>query len=172
MMRLACAALVLVVVAFPLAVLPAPPVTWIAGAALAVGMAGAVLPVVPLATAGGSLALIAYALALVIARPAVDPIAAIAFGACLVLLLGLVHFAARIDGAVVGPSVLASQVRDCALVVTTGVLAAAALTAAALWLAGVLRAAPPVVIAAAAVGVVVAVVGVVGLVTARRDAMR
>jgi hypothetical protein len=172
MIRLASVALVLVIVAFPLMVLPAAPVTWLAGAALLVGIAGAVLPVVPLATAGGSLALIAYALALVIVRPAVDPVAAIAFGACLVLLLALAHFAARVDGAAVGASVLASRVREWALVVTTGVLAAGALTAAALWLAGAVRAAPPVVIAAAGVGVVLALVGLVSLVTARRDAMR
>ena len=50
---------------------------------------------VPLVTAG-PLALIAYALALLVAGPAADPLIAVALGATLVLLLALVHFAGRV----------------------------------------------------------------------------
>ena len=103
MMRLAAVALVGILVAFPLAVLPAAPVTWLAAAALVIGSAGALILAVPLVTAAASLALVAYALALAIVRPAPDPVGAITLGAALVLLLALVHFAGRVDGAALGP---------------------------------------------------------------------
>ncbi len=170
MMRLAAAALVAVLVAIPLTVLPSPPVVWLAVAALIVGGAGAVGPSVPLATAGGSLALIAYALGLVIAQPPVDPVVAIALGATLVLLLVVVHFSGRVEGAVVGRPVILSLIRHWLAIVTAGVVASAVLTAAAVALAGTLRgAALPVVVAAAALGVLLAVAGATALVTTRED---
>ena len=89
---------------------------------------GALTLSVSLVTAGASLALIAYAVALTLARPAADPLASVAFGGTLVLLLALVHFAARIDGAVVGPGVLAGQIRHWMVIVALGVAAAAVLT--------------------------------------------
>jgi len=166
MLRVAAAILVVALVAFPLAVLPSIPVTWLAGPALVVGLAGVVVLSVPLVTAGASLALIAYALALVITRPPVDPIAAIMLGATLVLLLALVHFADRAQGAVIGPSVIASQIRHWLVIVAAGVVAAVALTAGGVALGAALRgAALPAVIVVAALGALMAVAGVLALMT-------
>jgi hypothetical protein len=170
MMRLAAALLVAVLVGLPLTVLPSPPVTWLAVPALVVGGAGVVVLSVPLATAGASLALIAYALALVIAQPPGDPVVAIALGVTLVLLLALVHFAGRVQGAAVGPSVIPAQVRHWLAVVALGALAAVVLTAGAVVLGGTLGgAALPVVVVVAALGALLAVAGAIALVTARED---
>jgi hypothetical protein len=166
MMRLAAAVLVAVLVAFSLAVLPTRPVTWIAVPALVVGGVGVIVLSVPVVAAGASLALIAYALALVIARPPVDSIAASAFGATLVLLLALVHFAARVRGAAIGPAVIATQIRHWLAIVAVGVLAAIGLTAAAAALGGALHGASlPVVVVTAALGALVTVAGAFALVT-------
>jgi hypothetical protein len=166
MMRLAAVILVAVLVAFSLAVLPARPVTWVAIAALAVGGTGVVALSVPVVAAGASLALIAYALALVIARPPVDPVAASAFGGMLVLLLALVHFAARVRGAAIGPSVIATQIRHWLAIVAAGVAAAIGLTAAATALGGALQGSSlPVVVITAALGALVTVGGAFALLT-------
>jgi len=170
MMRLVAAALVLIVVAFPLAVHPAAPVTWLVVAALLAAGAGVALLSVPVVTAGGALALIAHAVALLIARPALDPVGAIALGVTLTLLLSVVHFAARAEGAVLGPSVVASQVREWVVAAGLGVVAAAVLAGAGAALAGAFRgAALPMVIALAALGAAVAVAGAVALIAARRE---
>ena len=168
MMRLASAILVAVLAALPLSVLSAPPITWLAVAALIVGGAGVAVLSVPVVTAGASLALIAYTLALVIARAAVDPITAIALGATLVLLLALVHFAGHVHGAAVAASVVASQIRQWLAIVTVGIAAALVLTAGGVVMSGALRGAPlPVVVAAAALGALLAAAGVIALVTTR-----
>lgn len=170
MMRLAAAILVAVLVALPLTVLASAPVTWLVVPALVVGGAGVVALSVPLVTAGASLALIAYALALVIVRAPFDPVAAIAFGATLVLLLALVHFAGRVHGAAIGPSVITSQIRHWLVIVAAGVVAAVVLTAAAAALGFTLRgAALPVVVVVAALGALVTVAGVIALVTTHAD---
>jgi hypothetical protein len=167
MMRLAAAILVAILVAFSLGVLPARPVTWLAGAALVVGVTGVVVLSVPVVAAGASLALIAYALALVIARPPVDVVAANAFGATLVLLLALVHFAARVRGAAIGRAVLATQIRQWLTIVAAGVVAAIGLAAAAAALGGALQGASlPVVVVTAALGALVTVGGAFALLTA------
>jgi hypothetical protein len=167
MMRLAAAFLMAVLVAFPLAVMPAAPVTWLAVPALVVGGAGAVALSVPLATAGAAVTLVAYALALVITRPAADLAVAIAFGTTLVVLLALVHFAARVDGAAVGPAVIVSQVRQWLVIVAAGVVAAVVLTVGGAALGLTLQGASlPLVVAAAALGALLAVAGVLSLVTA------
>jgi hypothetical protein len=168
MMRLAAAILVAVLAAFPLGVLSAPPVAWLAVAALVAGGAGVIALSVPVVTAGASLALIAYALALVIARAAVDPVAAIAFGATLVLLLALVHFASHVHGAAVAVSVVAARIRQSLAIVAVGIAAALGLTAGGAALGGALRDAPlPVVVVAAALGALLAAAGVIALVTTR-----
>ena len=164
MMRLVAAALVLVVAAFPLAVYPAAPVTWLVLAALLAAGPGVALLWVPLATAGGALALIAYAVALLIAGPAVDLVSATALGVTLTLLLSIVNFGARVEGAGLGPSVMAAQVRDWLVVAGLGVITVAVLAAAGAAVAGALRgAALPVMIAAAALGAAVSVAGAVAL---------
>jgi hypothetical protein len=168
MMRLAAAVLVAVLVAFPVSVMPAPPVTWLAVVALAVGGAGVVALSVPLVTAGAALALVAYALALVIARPEADSAAAIVFSALLVVLLALVHFAGRVEGAALGPAVVVSQLRQWLVVVTLGVVAAAVLAAGAAALGPVLAGAGlPLVVVAVALGALLAAAGVVALVQYR-----
>jgi hypothetical protein len=168
MMPLAAVVLVAVLVAIPLAVLPAAPVTWLATLAFGIGGAGVIVRSAPIVTAGASLALIAYALALVMTGAVVDPLAAIAFGSTLVLLLALVHFAGRVHGAAVGGAVIAVQVRQWLVIVALGVAAAAGLTAAAAMLGATLRdASLPVVVVAAALGALMTTAGVIALVTAR-----
>lgn len=166
MMRLAALVLLAVLAALPLSVRPsAPPVTWLATIALVVGAVGVIAWSVSLVTAAGSLVLIAYALALVVAGPAADPPTAIALGSTLVLLLALVHFGGRVRGAVLGPSVIASQARQWLAVVGGGAVAGLLLTQAAAPLGGALRSASlPMVVIAAAFGAVLTVAGVVALV--------
>jgi len=165
MMRLVAAALTLILLAFPLAVYPAAPVTWLVLAALLTAAGGVALLSVALVSAGGALALIAHAVALLIARPAVDLAGAIGLGVALTLLPLVVHFAARTDGAALGPGVLVSQIRDWLVVAGAGVAAAGALTAAAVMLAiGFQGLTLPMVVAAAALGAALTVAGVVALV--------
>jgi hypothetical protein len=167
MMRLAAAVLVLGLVSFPVSVLPGPPVTWLAAVGAVVGGVGAVLLSVTLVTVGASVALIAYALALLIARPVgTDPLTATGFGAALVVVLALVHFAARADGAALGATVLATQLRQWLVTIAVGVLAAAGLSMAAAVLGAVLAGTSlPVVVAAAALGALLTVAGLVALTT-------
>src|ERR687891_286692 len=114
MIRLAALIPVAALVAFPLGVLPAAPVTWLAMVVLVIGSAG-------------------------------------------VVLLALVHFAGRVDGAVIGPGVLAAQVRHWLAVVALGVVVAGVLTAGGAALGLVLRGASlPMVVAAAALGALLA----------------
>ena len=171
MMRLAAAILVAILATFPLTVLPSAPVTWLAVPGLVAGGAGAITLTVPLVTLGASLTLIAYALALVIVRPAADPVAAIAFGVTLVLLPALVHLAARTHGAAIGPAVIAAQLRHWVFIAAVGVVVAVTLTAAAVALVPLVQGAPfTVVMVLAAFGALVAVAGVIALVTTRQPA--
>lgn len=168
MMRGAALLLVVVVVAFPLTVLFGPPVTWLAGLALGVGGAGAVALSAPVVTAGGAVALVAYALALLIARPVADPLTALVFGATLVLLLVVVHFAGHVQGAALGPGVLAVQIRHWLAVAAAGLLTGLALTGATTVLAPVLRGSSlPLTVAAGALGALLAVAGLIALIAAR-----
>ena len=122
---------------------------------------------VPLVTLGGSLVLIAYTLALVIVRPAVDPALATALGATLVLLLALVNIAAHLGRAVIAPSVIAAQVRQWVVIVAVGSVVAAVLAVAATALAPVLQGATlPVVVAVAGLGAVLTVAGLIALLRA------
>jgi hypothetical protein len=168
MMPLAALVLVAVLVAIPLAVLPAAPVTWLAILAFCVAGAGVIVGSRPIVTAGASLALIAYAVALVTAEAVVDPLAAVAFGATLVLLLPLVHLSAHVHGAAIGPAVIAVQIRHWLVIVALGVVAAIGLTAAAAMVGTTLRGASlPLVVVAAALGALMTTAGVIALVTAR-----
>jgi hypothetical protein len=168
MLRLAATLVLVVLVALPLAAWPAAPVTWLAGAALVVGGAGVVALAVPLATAGAVLALLAYTVALVTARPAAEPATAMVFGAALVLLLALVHLGGRVRGAVIEPAVIARQARDWLLVVALGLVAATAGVVGGAALGPTLvRVALPLVVIAAALGAVLTMVGVSALVVTR-----
>lgn len=169
MMRIVSAGLLLVVLAFPLNVYPGPPVTWLAAAALVAAGAGVALLSVPMVTVGGTLALIAHAVALLIARPAADPVGAITLGAVLTLLLLVVHFAARTAGAGIGAGVVGAQVREWILAVALGIVVAVVLALGGTTLAAALhRASLPVVVGAAALGAAVAMAGVVALVANRQ----
>jgi hypothetical protein len=162
MLRLAAVVLLAVLVAFPLAVLPAPPVAWLAAVAFALGTVGLLGRWMTVVTAAAALALIAAALALVIARPAPDPAAAIALGATLVLLLTLAHLAIRAHGAVLPPAVVAAQVGRWLGIVGLGVAVAGALTLGAAWLRPALAGATlPVVLVVAALGAALAMAGVI-----------
>jgi hypothetical protein len=169
MTRLAATALLLVTVAFPLAVYPAAPVTWLVLGGLLAGGAGVALLAPPVVTVGGTLVLIAYAVGLLITRPATDPAGAIALGVTLTLLLSVVHFAARVHGAAFGAAVVIAHLRQWVLAAGLGVIAAAALVAVGGVGAGAFRGATlPVVIAAAAIGAALTVAGVVMLVAPRK----
>jgi hypothetical protein len=170
MTRAAAVLLVAAVVAFPLTAFPAAPVTWLAGAALAIGVLGASALSVPLVTAGAAVALVAHALALVLTRAPADPIAGTALGATLVLLLAVVHLAARTHGAAVGLGVVAGQVRQWLAVALAGVAVAMALaTAAALLGPAILGASLPIVIITGVVGAVLTASGLVALLTTREE---
>lgn len=170
MTRVAAAVLVSFVVAFPLGVLFAPPITWLAAAALVVGGAGVALLSVPLVTAGASIALIAYTLALLVAEAPVDLLAAVMLGTMLVLLLALVHFASRAQGAAVAVAVIVAQIREWLSVATAGVVAAVVFSAGGAAVSGALRgAALPVVVLAAALGALLTVAGVIALLTRRES---
>jgi hypothetical protein len=167
MMRLAAAIMLAVLATLPLTVLSSPPVTWVVVAALVTGGAGVAALSVPLVTLGGSLVLIAYTLALVIVRPAVDPALATALGATLVLLLALVNIAAHLGRAVIAPSVIAAQIRQWVVIVAVGAVVAAVLAVAATALAPVLQGATlPVVVAVAGLGAVLTVAGLIALLRA------
>jgi hypothetical protein len=166
MLRLAAAFLLVVLLAFPVAALPAAPVTWLAVVALAVAGAGIAMLSVPIVTAGAALALITYALALIIAQAPVDPVAAIGVGVDAVMLLALVQFAAHAQGALLGPAVLGGRVRQMLVVAGLGVVVTGALVTVATLLGLVLRGATlPVVVAAAALGALLAMAGLVALMT-------
>jgi hypothetical protein len=166
-LRLAALALLAALGAFPLAVLPGPPVSWVLAPAMLVAGAGVAALSPPLVTAGSALALVAFALALVIVRPEADPIAALGFGVVYVALQGLVHLAGRVRGAAVGRGVVMVQVREGLAILAVGVLVALGLTLAAAALRPTLAATGlPLVVGAGALGGLLAVVGVIALLTA------
>jgi hypothetical protein len=161
-LRLAGLLLVGVLALVPVTVLPAAPITWLAGVVLVVGGVGMLARSTRVVTTAASVAVIAYALALVIDRPSVDPAAAIAFGATLVLVLALVHFAECVHGASVPPGVVAGQVQRWLGVAALGAAGATGLTLGAALLApGLTGARLPVVTAAAALGAILTLAGLV-----------
>jgi hypothetical protein len=142
-----------------------PGVIALAAAALVVGGTGALARIVPFATAGGALALIAYTLALALEQPAVHPLTGAVVGAGLVLLPALTHLAARTRTAAVDPWMVRLMFRHWLPVLALGVIGAIALTLVSALVAPVLRGAGlPAVVAAATIGAVAAVAGVVALV--------
>jgi hypothetical protein len=167
MLRPAALVLLVILGAIPVAVLPEAPVTWVAVVAMIVGGAGVMVLAVRIVTAGASLGVIAYALALALARPPLDPAAAMAFGATLVLLLALVHFAARVRGAVVAPAVGRAQVRQWLVTVALGLGAAMVVTLGAAALrpsvGGVTL---PVIVVGTALGTLLAAAAIVALLAA------
>jgi hypothetical protein len=165
-LRSVAAVIVIGLVTCPLIVLPSPYLAWLAVPALVLGVAGLIVLSVPLVTASASLALVEYALALVIRGAPVDVISAAAVGTALVLLLEAVHLASRIDGAVIGRAVVWTHVRSWLAIVALGVASSAMLafggTSLRLALTGTSL---PLVVVASAAGALLAVGGVLWLVT-------
>jgi len=165
MLRLVALALLAIVAAIPLGVLPAAPVTWLVVTALGVGGAGVITRSLTLVTIGGTAALIGHAVALLLARPTGAMLDGLALGVALVLLLAVVHFTERVAGADVGAGVVAAQIRQWLGAVLLGVVMALVLLAGAAAIAGaVVGATLPVVVIAASVGAALVVAGVVALV--------
>ena len=168
MLRLAAILALVVLVALPLGVWPAAPVTWLAGAALVVGSAGAIALAVALTTVAAVLALLAYTVALLTARPAAEPASAMVFGAALVLLLALVHLGAAVRGAVLEPVVIARQARAWLTIVALGLVAATAGVVGGAVLGPALAGmALPMVVIAAALGAALTMAGVSALMITR-----
>ena len=137
---------------------------------MAVGGAGVIASSVPLATAGGSLAVIGHALALAVSGAPTDPVSGILLGAGLVVLLALVHLARRTRGADVAAPVVAAELRRWLAIVGVGVVAAIALSAGAAQLASAVRGASlPIVVAAAALGATMVVAGAIAMIARGRD---
>jgi hypothetical protein len=111
MMRWLAALLGVCVVGLPLLLTPAAVVAVPAAIAAALIAAGVLLLHTPLITAGSSVALIAYGLALVLGHHAPEPLSAVAMGEALLLLIQVVHFAGRVRGVDVSSAVVAFQIR-------------------------------------------------------------
>jgi hypothetical protein len=111
MMVRVAALLVLVLVGLPFVVLPAGFLAALAAPSAVLCAGGIATRSVPVLTAGVTLAVIEYALALWASEAPLDvPIAAL-FGVALFLLLELVDFLGRTRGAAVGGSVLPAMIR-------------------------------------------------------------
>jgi hypothetical protein len=169
-LRLVAVVLVAGLAGLPLAILPSPLLAWPAVGGFLAGAAGVAVLSVPLVTASGAIALLAYAAALVVTGAAVDVVVATGVGTALLLLLEVVHLAGRIDGAAVGRDVVAMQVRHWLAALALGAVASLVLvtggTALALAVAGTSL---PVVVAASGLGALLAVAGVlVRMTTAER----
>ena len=158
------AVLVLVLVGLPLIVLP----SWaigvlavISGALCAGGIAALSVPVL---TAGATLAMIEYALALSMADTPPHFLMAMGFGVALFLLLEVVDFMGRVRGVAIGVPVMTSMVRYWLAVagVGAGLIVGLAAGAAAVRLAAPLPSYPAA--AVGAFGAFVAAVGVVRLI--------
>ena len=169
MTRLVAFALLLVVVALPLTVLPSPHLCWLLVPASLVGGLGVVALSAPVTTAGAAVALIAYAVALLIERPPPDLVVATLLGSALVLLLTVVHFARRVHGAAVSPAALRSEIREWSMTVAAGVLAVGVLTIAGTALRLLLPDAAAALVIVGALGALMAVVGVTAFVSIEND---
>jgi hypothetical protein len=127
MMRPALGALTLALAAVPLAVHPTWPVlaTALAGALVCGGAVVAVS--IPLLTAGATVLMVAYALALWLSRAPSGVPSAVAFAVALLLLVEVGDLHARGAGAPLGGDVLAAHVRRWLLMAAAGAAAIAGL---------------------------------------------
>ncbi len=167
MIRVTAGLLALFVVGFPLLRVPGSG-TELLGLVAATLCAGGIIGLsIPLLAAGATLAMVEYAFASVVSGGPPDVLGALVFGAALSLLLQTVAFAARFRGASVDPRVIRTHVRTWAGTGVAGVGVGLALAGGAgtVWLR-LPSAAFPVV---AALGLVVAFVGVVGAMRRRPE---
>lgn len=110
MIRLAAAALAVVLASVPLAILPSPAVAIAAAASLALSLAGVAVRARPVIVAGVSLAWIAYVIALSGTTAGLDLASAIGIGTVSFLLLEIVDFAGRFDAVSLPRAVIVSQI--------------------------------------------------------------
>jgi hypothetical protein len=129
MSRLVAAPLVMLLVGLPLTVLPAAYLAALAALAGLVCGAGIVAFSVPVLTAGATLAIVEYALALSISKAPFGLPTAIGFGAALFLLIEVGDLAGRLRGAAVDGAVLRAVVRYWLAIVGIGAVLVAALAA-------------------------------------------
>jgi hypothetical protein len=154
-----------ILAAVPALLHPSPAHAGVAAAAAVLAAAGVLARWRPLVTAGGSLTLIQYTIAL--AGLGASPGSAILVGVSLALVLDVAEFAGRFHGAALMPPVLRRQARHWIRSASLGALAAAALAIAAVPVGfGGPPAMPPLL---AAAGALAAVLGVAGAVWRRRQ---
>lgn len=111
MIRALAGILALVLVGFPLLIAPSE-LTGSVGVIAGILCAGGIGALsIPLLTAGAALSLVGYALALWSTAGSPDPLAAVAVGVVLSLLLQVVGFAARFRGVAMDSHVVPGQVR-------------------------------------------------------------
>ena len=110
MMRYTVAIPIVVLVAVPLWTAPAWPVLFFGAIFGLLCTAGALVRWLPLVTAGSSLAVMDYALALWLSGGGVNVVGATAFGLALVLLLDMTEFAGRFRTARLAATLLRAQV--------------------------------------------------------------
>jgi hypothetical protein len=169
MIRHVAAVLVLILVGFPLVVLPSRLVAVVALVAAALCAGGIAALSVPVLTAGATVAVIEYALALSLVGSHTDLAIAIVFGVALFLLLAMVDFMSRLRGAAAGADVLASMIRYWIAVAAVGAGVTIALAIGGTALAReATRVSYPVAVLGGALGALVAALGVIRLVTAPR----
>jgi hypothetical protein len=123
MIRALAGLLVIVLVGIPLLTAPSTLVGGLGLAAVVLCAGGILRLSIPLLTAGASLSLIEYAVALWVSAGSPDFVGAIGIGVTLALLVQIVGFAARFEGAVVDVRALWAQARSWA---GTGAASAAA----------------------------------------------
>jgi hypothetical protein len=165
MMRALSLIPIVVVAGLPVLIHPTSGFAAVAAAAGSLCAAGTFIRWRPLVTAGGSLTLIQYTVALIGARS--SPVSAIVLGVSLALLLDVSEFGGRFHGAALTPPVLRRQARHWITSASLGALTAVVLAAVATFvrISGP-PALPPLV---AAVGALAAAAGVAGAVWRRRQ---
>lgn len=163
MIRYLAGVLVLALTGIPLLTGPSGVIAALGVSAAALCAAGILRPSVPLLTAGASLSLAEYALALWLSAGPLDVAGAVGFGVILATLFQVVEFAARFRGATVDPRVLRGQIRYWT---GTGLLGAGAAMLMAIGAGGVpLRLPPAAYPVAGALGALAVFVGVVRALT-------
>ena len=146
-------------VSLPVLVLPTGSMAALGGAAALVLLVSVLIGVRALLVAGTGLALIQYALALLLRGGAVDWGGAAAFGVMLALTLDAADFGIRFRRAHVTPAALRAQLRSWVAIVMAGAAVCAVLVVAAAGGIGIPAGWEPVVAALAAIGATVGLAG-------------
>ena len=170
MIRAAAGLLALFAIGYPLGVMPgvsAALLGVVAGTLCAAGILGRIRALVAL---GAGVAMVEYALALLLASGPQDPVGALGFGVALSLLLQTVDFEVRFRGAVVERQAVQAHVREWLETGAVAVVLGLLLTG--LGGGGMIRLPVPVYPVVAALGALLALLGVVGCALQGADAAR